>query len=89
MKLKVNKNLILQKMDNKLVGFDVDKSLLYTFNETAEFIFNKVKLGWEEEKIVLTLAKKYEVTLPTVKKDVKALIKDMIKNKIFYTTLSK
>jgi len=89
MKYKINNDIITHRIDNLLVGIDSKKSLLYTFNETAEFIFNKVKLGWEEEKIVLTLAKKYEVTLPTVKKDVKALIKDMIKNKIFYTTLSK
>ena len=89
MQYKINKNLILQKMDENLVGFDVDRSFLYNFNETAEFIFKKIKLGWEEEKIVLALAKIYDVALPALKKDVKTLIKDMVKNKIIYSTRSK
>lgn len=83
-KYKPNKNLILQKMDSSFVGFDTDKSYLYTFNETAEFIFKKIKLGWDEEKIVLYLAKKYEVDLPTLRTDVKKIIKDMLKNKILF-----
>ena len=83
---KFNKNLIIQKIDNSLVGFDTDKSFLYTFNETAEYIFKKLKLGWEEDKIGEALAKKYEVPLPTLKKDVKKLIKDMVKNKIIAST---
>lgn len=82
MKYSINKNLILQKTDEGLVGFETEKSFLYTFNETAEFIFKKIKLNWEEEKIVSALAKKYEVTLSTLKKDVKALIKDMLKYRI-------
>lgn len=86
---KINKNLILQKMDENLVGFDTDRSFLYTFNSTAEFVFKKIKLGWEEEKIVIALAKKYDVALPTLKKDVKAIIKDMLKNKIISPTHSK
>ncbi len=79
---KVSKSLILQKLDGKLVGFDVDKSSLYTFNETAEFIFRKIKAKWEEDKIVAALAKKYDVSLLTLKKDVKGTIREMVKNKI-------
>jgi len=82
MKYKINKNHILQKIDNSLVGFDTDKSFLYTFNETAEYIFKKLKLGWEEDKIGEALAKKYDAPLPLLKKDVKAIIKSMIKNNI-------
>ena len=76
-------------MDKSLVGFDAKRSSFYTFNETAEFVFKKIKLGWKEEKIVTALAKTYDVALPALKKDVKTLIKDMMKNKIIYSTLSK
>ena len=79
---KANKNLILQKIDSSLVGFDTDRSFLYTFNETAEFIFKKLKLGWEEEKIITALTKKYEIEILVVKIDIKTVIKDMLKNKI-------
>lgn len=82
MKFKINKALILQKMDNKLIGFDVDKSLLYTFNETAEFIFKKIKAGWDVEKIIDALLKIHEIDETTLKKDVNALISDMKKNRI-------
>ncbi|MFH1188853.1 MAG: PqqD family protein [bacterium] len=81
----VNKSVIFQKIDDGLVGFDIDQSFLYTFNETAEFIFKKVKLGWGEEKIIEALAKNYTVAFPILKKDVKALIKNMIKHKIIMT----
>jgi len=81
-KIKTTNKLILQKIDNSLVGFDADTSYLYTFNETAEYIFKKKGLGWNENKIVEALAKKYEVTIPQLRKDVKKLIKDMQKNNI-------
>lgn len=89
MKYKVNKNIVLQKIDKGIAAFDVDRSLLYTFNETAGFIYKKIKQGWEEEKIVLALAKKYDAVLPTIEKDVKVLVKDMLKNKIIISTFSK
>lgn len=85
MKYKVNKNLILQVLDNNLVGFDINNSYLFTFNEVAEYIFKKIKIGWEEEKIISTLATRYKKPLSPLKKDVKKTIKDMIKYKIIST----
>lgn len=82
MKYKVNRNLILQKLDNKLVGFDVERSFLYTFNETAEYVFKKIKLGWEVNKIASLLAKHYEITGKEALKDSKTLLKELKKNKI-------
>lgn len=89
MKYKINRNIILQKLDNKLVGFDVERSFLYTFNETAEYIYKKLKSGWEENKIAANLIKKYEVPASTVKKDIRSLIRDMIKNKILLEASTK
>ncbi|GIW64490.1 MAG: hypothetical protein KatS3mg092_0423 [Patescibacteria group bacterium] len=42
-KSKSKKVLIVQKMDNQTVIFDADQSVLYTFNETASVIFDKLK----------------------------------------------
>lgn len=78
----VNKSILFQKIDNKLVGFDIDKSALYTFNETAEFIYKKLKVGAEEAKVAKQLAKRYEVEEKVALKDVIALVKDLKKNKI-------
>lgn len=78
----VNKSILFQKIDNKLVGFDIDKSALYTFNETAEFIYKKLKAGAEEAKVANQLAKRYEIEEKVALKDVVALVKDLKKNKI-------
>lgn len=82
MKYKVNKNCIFQKLDNSLVGFDIDNSILYSFNETAEFIFKKLKKGIDEKEIAVLLAQKYEVDPKTALKDITRLLKDLKKNKI-------
>lgn len=79
-KTAINKSIIFQKIDNKLVGFDIDKSALYTFNETAEYIYIKKKVGIEEATIAKQLAKKYDVEEKIVLKDVILLIKDLKKN---------
>lgn len=78
-KLQINKKLIIQKVDNGLVCFDPDKAYLYSFNEVGEFIFKKIKLGWDEDKIITALIKMYMVEPQTLKKDVTKLIKDMKK----------
>jgi len=79
---KVNKNVIFQKIDKQLVGFDIDNSSLYTFNETAEYIFAKFKSKIDPARIASLLAKKYEVDEKTAKKDVDELLKDLKKNKV-------
>jgi hypothetical protein len=81
-KLQVSKKLIIQKVDNRLVCFDSNNAYLYTFNEVGEYIFKKIRLGWDEEKIVVTLAKIYAVEAKILKKDVKKLVVDMKKAKL-------
>lgn len=81
-----NKSVIFQKIDNKLVGFDIEKSALYTFNETAEFIYKKIVAGIKEDIITKQLAKKYNVEEKTVRKDMTELIKDLKKNGILQST---
>lgn len=81
-----NKSVIFQKIDNKLVGFDIEKSALYTFNETAEFIYKKIVAGVKEDAIAKQLAKKYTVEEKTVRKDMTELIKNLKKNGILQST---
>lgn len=81
-KISVNRSIIFQKIDDKLVGFDIDRSALYTFNETAEFIYKKLKTGNTAEKVAKQLAKKYAIEEKAALKDVAALVNDLKKNKI-------
>jgi hypothetical protein len=79
---KINKGFISQKIGHKLSIFDGDESLLYTFNETASFIFAKIKLGWNAAKIISSLAKKYHIDEMRAKKDTTQLIKELKQKKI-------
>lgn len=79
---KINKGFIVQKMDNKTVIFDGEKSVLYTFNETASFIFSRLKLNHSIEEIVKALVKKYKIGEIEAKKDTKELIRDLLAKKI-------
>jgi len=81
-KYKINKGFIVQKLDDKTVIFDGEESVLYTFNETASFIFQKLKLGWDKEKIIEDLIKKYQIKEKRAEKDVNDLISDLLKKKI-------
>lgn len=82
MQYKVIKGLITQKLDDKTVIFDGDKSVLYTFNETASYIFSKIKTKTDSEKIAELFVKRYGVKKARAEKDIKELIADMLKKKI-------
>ncbi len=82
MKYKVNKGFITQKLDGKTVIFDGEQSVLFTFNETASLIFQKLKVKWTKEKIVSSLVKKYAVSQQRAEKDFDTLIRDLLNKKI-------
>lgn len=79
---KINKGFIVQKLDDKTVIFDGEKSVLFTFNETASFIFRRLKMGSSIIEIVIALVKKYKIGEIEAKKDVKELLKNLVSKKI-------
>lgn len=86
MKYKVLKGLISQKVDDRLTVFDGERSLLYTLNETASFIFKKVKSGKDKKDIVKELIKKYKIKRERAKRDVEELIENLEKKGIVKPT---
>lgn len=82
-KYKINKGFIVQKMGKKTTIFDSEESALYTFNETASYIFQKLKLGWEKKKIIEGLVKKYQGKKERVEKDFDGIFVELMKKKIF------
>lgn len=81
-KYKINKGFIVQKMDDKTVIFDGEESVLFTFNETASFIFYRLKLGRSIEEIVKAMVKKYKIGEAEAEKDTKELIRGLLEKKI-------
>ena len=86
---KINKGFVVQKLDDKTVIFDSEESVLYEFNETASFVFKKIKVGWDEGKIVTSLSKTYKIKEDRVEKDVKELISELKKKKIIASSKPK
>jgi 6-pyruvoyl-tetrahydropterin synthase len=80
--MKFQKGLIIQKLDNQTVIFDADESVLYTLNETASVIFDKLKKKWDKEKIINFMLKKYEVKKERLEKDFEELVENLKKKKI-------
>jgi hypothetical protein len=82
MKFKINKGFIVQKVGDKSTIFDGEESALYTFNRIGSVIFNKIRQGWDKEKIVKFLSKTYVIREETAGKDFDEFTKKLIKSKI-------
>lgn len=83
-KYKINKGFITQKLDDKIVIFDSEESMLYTLNETASYIFKKLKSGWDKEKIIQNIGKKYKINQKKINQDFDDLIENLIKKNIIF-----
>lgn len=79
---KINKGFIVQKLENKTTIFDGEKSMLYTFNETATYIFQKLKAGWDKKRIIESMLKKFKVKGEKLSYDFDGLIRDLKSKKI-------
>jgi len=82
LKYKLNKGFILQEVEDEMIIFDSENSVLLTFNETAAFIFKKLSKGVDVEKINTALVKTYDVTEKVARKDIENLIGSLLKKKI-------
>lgn len=81
---KVNKKFITQKLGKNLTIFDSEASYLFTFNETASFIFNQLKKSAMLEKIAKSLSQTYMVPYDNALVDVKNMVVELRRKKIIY-----
>lgn len=85
----INKNLIIQKLDDKTVMFDSDASILYTLNETADYIFTLLKKKMPKSEIVKKVVKRYGAKEEAVSKDVDEIVESLIKKKVLLLSSKK
>lgn len=76
----------MQKLGKKGVVFDPDKSIIYTLNETALYIFNYLKRGLSKEEVLEKLIRKYEVEKSSAENDLSHVIKMLLNSKIITRT---
>jgi hypothetical protein len=60
-KLRIDKNIVVQKYRNQITLFDSKNSTLLTFNETASFIFSNYNSGTTVSQIISLLIQKYDI----------------------------
>ncbi len=82
MKYSIIKGNIIEKIGGKVVIFDSEKLVFFTLNNTAAYIFEKIKSGFQKEKIIPLIAKKYRTTEKIASNDFDELIQKMIEKKI-------
>ena len=78
----MKKNLIFQKIGKETVIFDSEKSLLYSLNKTASYVWKKLKIKWNKKQIIDSLFKKYEASKSEIGIDYDKITKEMKKKKI-------
>ncbi len=76
---KIKKGLISKKTNNKTTIFDAEKSHLITLNKTASYIFDLIKQGYTEKKIVAQINSAFKTQDENVEKDVKDIILELKK----------
>jgi len=74
---KLKKGLVSDRIGDKTKIFDGEKSLFYTFNETATFIFTHLKKGLTKKDIIENLIKKYDIGKERAEKDFDVLMADL------------
>ncbi len=83
MRYRLKKGFIKQKIDKETVIFDADTSTLFTLNESAGYVFNKLTKGVDREEIARLMVKRYGISEKRAKKDLNDIISDFEKKKIF------
>ncbi len=81
---KINTGYIVQELEGSLTIFDPEQSILFNLNETASYIFNKLKKGKAVTEIVSALTKQYDASQKHLLADVDEILQTMLKNKIIY-----
>jgi len=76
------RQLVFQKLDQKLIIFDNNNSDFYTFNNTAAIIIDKLKKGLGESEIAKHLNKKFQVLPERALKDINKLILELTDAKL-------
>ena len=81
-KYKINQGFITQKIDEKTTIFSGEDSILHTLNDTAAYIFQGIKLGWEQEKIIAGLVETFGANPKEAEKDLNKFTDLLLKKKI-------
>jgi hypothetical protein len=82
MKYKIKPDIAYRKINDEIFVVDSKNSYLHKIDSVGSFIFEKIKDGLDEEKIVKELVESYDVDFEVAFSDVKEFIEELIKKGI-------
>ncbi len=82
MKYQINKDLLIEEVDKETMIYDSDRSIFYSFNDSARFIIKDIKSGKAIEEIVTRLTKKYGIEKTKAKNDLDEFLRLLLNKKI-------
>ena len=77
-KIIIIKGIVSQKTGNSITIFDTENSLLYKFNGTATFLFERIKKGDDYKIIIEDMIKKFSIDKSLAEKDLTLFIDELI-----------
>lgn len=86
---KIKKDLIIEKIDNKIVIFDSKQLILFSFNETGSYIIKKIKSGDSTDKIIKGMVKKYRIKKDLAKRDLDEFLSSLLKKRLVFLSKRK
>lgn len=81
-KLIKDKNLVFQKLGGQVVIFDSRSSRLFTFNKTAGLMLEKIRAGWDREKVIDFMTEEYRQDQQVIERDLDDLLKELKRLKL-------
>ncbi len=82
MKYKIKPSIAYRKINSEIFIVDSKNSYLHKINSVGSFIFERIKDGLDEEKIIQDLVETYDVGFKEAYLDVKEFIEELIKKSI-------
>jgi hypothetical protein len=79
---KLKKDLIISKNNKRINVFVPEESIIVSLNQTASFIFNKIKKGMKNKKIIELMITKYNLTKKHALVDLTSIVKKLKDKKI-------
>lgn len=81
-KLIIKKDFVIDKIDGEITIFNTDSSIFYSFNKSASYIFEMIKKGFDEKRMISSMTRKFKIPEIQAKKDISVFLKKLSKNKI-------
>lgn len=79
---RINRSLLIEKIDGKIVIFDSLRSVFFNFNETGSYIIDKIKKGFGQKEIIDGLVKRYGIERRTAENDFNDFLNQIQKKKL-------